>query len=160
MGQDAASELLKKSPHKEAILKSRILIVEDEAVSREILKQIFAKNGFANIIEATNGKDGLAKAREHKPDLVITDLRMPEMDGYALCRALRAEPDPALSAIPILVRTALDDPSDRAEVWEARATDYFSKPVNADDLLARCVTHLGYLAAVRRARELIRQEIK
>ena len=112
---------------------STILIVEDNADVRAYLKRRLAP--YYHIAEAADGEAGLAKAHEVKPALVISDVMMPRMDGYDLCRALKA--DDALSAIPVILLTAKADEQSQIEGLETGADDYIAKPFSAEVLLAR-----------------------
>ena len=85
-----------------------ILVVEDSPTQAEELKFILEKRGF-KVSVASNGKAALASLRTHKPDIVITDIIMPEMDGYELCRQIGS--DPSFADIPVILVTALTDPT-------------------------------------------------
>ena len=87
------------------------------------------------VVEAEDGEDGLAKAREVEPDLVISDVMMPRMDGLALLHALRQ--DEALSAVPVILLTARAAEADRLAGLEAKADDYLTKPFSAEELKVR-----------------------
>ncbi|MDX2432413.1 MAG: ATP-binding protein [Bacteroides sp.] len=110
-----------------------ILIVEDNPDLRSYICDKFGKQ--YRVLEAENGKDGLEKAIEHIPDLVITDLMMPEMGGVEMCRRLKEHPN--TNHIPLIMLTAKADKDSRLEGLEASADDYISKPFDTDLLLAR-----------------------
>ncbi len=114
-----------------------ILIVDDEAMIREFLDALLATEGY-NLAFATNGAEGLAKARELTPDLILLDVMMPDMDGFEVCRELRS--DPGLTEIPIIMVTGLDDKESRLEGIEAGANDFVTKPFNGAELRARVRT--------------------
>ncbi len=137
---------------KSGILNSRILIIEDDFVGRATLVQIFKKNGFVNIESAEDGKKGLEKIYAYKPNLVITDIQMPEMDGFELCRQVRSHENPDIANTPILVETALTESEDKTHIFEAGASDYVRKPIDAKELMARSVIHLE--------RELMMRELR
>jgi PAS domain S-box-containing protein len=113
-----------------------ILAVEDSPTQLESLKYVLEKSGFS-VITAANGKDGLsaAKANASAIDLVITDIVMPEMDGYAFCKELRA--DGSLKHLPVVLLTALSDPSDVIKGLESGADNFICKPYEDRALLAR-----------------------
>ncbi len=119
--------------------KRKILVVDDEAQITRVLKTTLSAQGYA-IRTASDGKQGLQEVRSWLPDLVITDLRMPNMDGLGLCRSLRAE-----SHIPIIVLSVKGEEATKVEALDAGADDYVTKPFNVNELLARV------RAALRRA---------
>ncbi|MBF0162728.1 MAG: response regulator [Magnetococcales bacterium] len=111
-----------------------LLIVEDSAVQRVMLQRLLREAGYA-VLAAKDGVEGLAMAREQRPALVITDIAMPNMDGYAMCRAIKS--DPQLAALPVLLLTGLDDPKEVIRGLEAGADNYLTKPVEDAHLLER-----------------------
>lgn len=117
-----------------------ILLVDDMEFNLLILKEILASYGFANVELAKNGKEALEKTRDLKPDLVILDLIMPEMDGFEYCQTIRSDPDQ--QRLPILVQTALTVPEQRKKAFAAGATDFVAKPIDADEIIARSLVHL------------------
>ncbi|KPV47972.1 Fis family transcriptional regulator, partial [Kouleothrix aurantiaca] len=109
----------------------KILIVDDEAGLRELVRINLEHEGFA-VIQAENGAQGLAMAREELPDLVIMDVMMPEMDGWEACRQLRE-----FSQVPVLMLTARVQSQDIVTGLDSGADDYLGKPFNMDELMAR-----------------------
>ena len=109
----------------------KILIVDDEAGLRELVRINLEHEGFA-VIQAENGAQGLAMAREELPDLVIMDVMMPEMDGWEACRQLRE-----FSQVPVLMLTARVQSQDIVTGLDRGADDYLGKPFNMDELMAR-----------------------
>lgn len=123
-----------------------ILIVEDEPALQDTLSYNLKKDGFT--IEAVgDGRTAIESARRLKPDLIILDLMLPEIDGFEVCRILRRE-----MTTPILMLTARDDEIDRVVGLEVGADDYLTKPFSMRELLARVKAQL------RRAR-LMREEL-
>ena len=120
--------------------KARILVVDDNRSLVRVLEHLLEKEGF-EVLTAFDGPEGLQKAREEKPDLIILDIIMPEMDGYEVCRLLQRDPDTARIAVLMLTRldlkrfTSRDE--ERIEGLQAGAIDYLSKPVTAKGLLDR-----------------------
>jgi PAS domain S-box-containing protein len=111
-----------------------ILVVEDSPTQLEALRFLLEEAGFA-VVAATNGREGLAAAGANRIDVVVSDIVMPEMDGYALCQALRA--DEALRHIPVILLTSLADPRDVVRGLESGANNFICKPFDAGALLAR-----------------------
>ena len=123
-----------------------ILVVEDEPALRDTLAYNLKKDGFT--VEAvSDGRSALESARRSKPDLIVLDLMLPEIDGFEVCRILRKE-----MITPILMLTARDDEIDRVVGLEVGADDYLTKPFSMRELMARVKAQL------RRSR-LLREEI-
>ncbi len=104
-----------------------VLLVEDNEDSREIYGTLLRHQGY-RVLLAESGTEGLEAAREHRPDIVVLDLGLPEMDGFEVARHLRE--DPRTSGIPILVLTVHGQPGDRADAEEAGADRYVVKPAD------------------------------
>lgn len=117
-----------------------ILMVDDRWENRTIMTNLLQPLGF-NVVEATNGKEGLEKAIALKPDLMITDLLMPEMDGFELIQHLRHTP--AIADVKIIVSSASVFETDKNRSLEAGGDAFLSKPVQADELLHQLEFHLG-----------------
>lgn len=111
---------------------ARILIVEDELPMRTALKDCLEGEGY-RVITASDGEEGLRKVMAEKPDLVLLDVMMPKLDGFALCAELRR----LANAVPILMLTAKGQIEDRVTGLDAGADDYLVKPFSTDELLAR-----------------------
>jgi DNA-binding response OmpR family regulator len=110
----------------------RILIVEDELPMRTALQDVLAAEGY-RVLTAADGQDGLERALKEKPDLVLLDVMMPKLDGYAVCAELRRLANP----VPILMLTAKGQVEDRVNGLDAGADDYLVKPFSTEELLAR-----------------------
>ncbi|MGH0037717.1 MAG: response regulator [Myxococcota bacterium] len=117
-----------------------ILIVDDVAMFRELGSVFLARSG--TVITANDGKQGLELARMRRPDLVIADLHMPEMDGAQLCREIKA--DPELEDTPVIIMVGTDDPGDRGRALRAGADDLLSKPLSRIALVATVTRFLAY----------------
>jgi DNA-binding response OmpR family regulator len=113
--------------------KPLILVVEDDADVRKFICDPL-KPGF-RLVEAANGKEGIEKAKEHIPDLIVSDIMMPELDGYELCRQLKQ--DIETSHIPIMLLTAKASEESILQGLKTGANDYITKPFNAEILLSR-----------------------
>jgi DNA-binding response OmpR family regulator len=111
---------------------SRILIVEDETPMRTVLQDCLEGEGY-RVLTAPDGHAGLERAIKEKPDLVLLDIMMPRLDGFAVCSRLRR----ASSASRILMLTAKGQVEDRVRGLDAGADDYLVKPFSTDELLAR-----------------------
>lgn len=111
----------------------RILTVDDSASVRQMVSFTLRKAGY-EVIEAVDGKDGLAKAGAEKSDLIVTDLNMPNMDGIAMITAIRKLP--GYSFIPILMLTTESQVEKKDAGRKAGATGWIVKPFNADQLIA------------------------
>ncbi len=110
----------------------RILVVEDERAMRTALEDVLAGEGY-RVLTAADGQCGLERALGEKPDLILLDLMMPRLDGYAVCRELRK----LGITIPILMLTAKGMVEDRVQGLDVGADDYLVKPFSTEELLAR-----------------------
>ena len=114
----------------------RALVVDDERDFRLLMTMFLRRSGMPIDVDvASNGADALRQADAQLPDLILLDVMMPGMDGFEVCRRLRAGPRTA--AIPILMLTALDEVASRARGALAGTDDYLSKPFARPELLAR-----------------------
>lgn len=110
-----------------------ILIIEDQPDMRENIATILEMEDHA-VLEASNGRQGITLAREEKPDLILCDVMMPELDGYGVLQELRQ--DRTISGTPFIFLTARGEKRDQREGMNLGADDYLTKPVSAQDLLA------------------------
>ena len=116
----------------------RLLLVDDEPTNLQVLRHILQAD--YRLLFATDGERALQVAREQRPDLILLDVMMPHLDGYAVCRVLKA--DAATAAIPVIFITALTDSQDETAGFDAGAVDYITKPVSPPVVRARVRTHL------------------
>jgi adenylate cyclase len=145
-------------------MNERILVVDDTPANIQAVVGILREKGYQLSI-ATNGKQALAVLERVRPDLILLDVMMPEMDGFETCRRLKESAD--WREIPVIFLTAKTETADLVKGFEAGAVDYVGKPFNAHELLARVNTHLTVdqlrrsLAAknaeLARAHELVRR---
>jgi two-component system, OmpR family, KDP operon response regulator KdpE len=119
-----------------------IIVIEDETSMRRLLKTILAAQGYL-VVEAETGRRGLVEAGTRKPDLVILDLGLPDMDGTQVIKQLRE-----WSQIPIVVLSARDQESQKVKALDNGADDYLTKPFGAAELLARVRVALRHAARV------------
>ena len=117
--------------------KKRILVVDDEPQITRVLRTALTGSGY-EVRTANDGLAGLRSAREWQPDLVMTDISMPNMNGIELCRQLRSE-----SSLPIIVLSVKGEEKTKVEALDAGADDYVTKPVGMDELLARVRRNLA-----------------
>jgi len=110
-----------------------LLVIEDEAPLRANLVRILTAEGY-RVIAAADGDEGVRRAREDRPDLVICDILMPRLDGYGVLASLRSQPETA--ALPFIFLTASADKDDLARGLQSGANDYVTKPFKIADLLA------------------------
>jgi two-component system cell cycle response regulator DivK len=109
----------------------RILCIEDNAENRLLVRRILEAEGFS-VLEATDGPSGLESAAQMRPDLILLDINLPEMDGYDLARRFRNTP--GLQQVPILAVTANVMQGDRERSLEAGCDGYIQKPIDVDRL--------------------------
>lgn len=119
---------------------TKILVIEDEETVRENILELLDAEGF-EAIAAENGRIGLNLAQQHRPDLILCDIRMPELDGYGVLSALRSEPETA--GIPFLFLTAKAAKTDVNLGMELGASNYITKPFTLVELLTAIETHTG-----------------
>ena len=117
----------------------RILVIDDEEDYRAMITITLKMMGY-EVIGASNGVDGLAAVKTHHPDLVLCDIRMPEMDGYALLGALKE--DPECAAIPFIFLTGNTAKSEMRQGMQLGADDYLTKPFTSDELITSVKTRL------------------
>jgi signal transduction histidine kinase len=135
----------------------KILVIDDEDDYRAMIKVTLKMIGY-DVIEASNGLDGLAAARMHHPDLVLCDIKMPEMDGYTLLGRLKE--DPACAAIPFVFLTGNAAKSDRRQGMQLGADDYLTKPFTSDELITAIKTRLARKKSLQKYYELQFDDIK
>jgi CheY-like chemotaxis protein len=111
-----------------------IVVIDDEPRIRELLVELLTPEGY-NILTATDGKDAMDLILKSKPDLILTDIRMPRLDGITFCKALRL--DREARTIPIIVLTALNSRGQLEEAMAAGADDFVGKPFDAVELKIR-----------------------
>ncbi len=112
-----------------------ILIVDDELPILSAMKRILEKAGYESITTADNGRTALEAIAHNRPDLVILDILMPQMDGLEVCRRIRA--DPYTAKVPVLFLTGKGNPADIAQGLDAGGDDYLTKPFENVELTAR-----------------------
>ena len=123
-----------------------ILVIEDETAIREKILTVLQYEGF-DVLEACDGAEGVGIAREHRPDLILCDILMPEMSGYCALSSLRASSE--TSSIPVIFLTAAASRVDMRKGMELGADDYITKPYTVEELLTAVRTRLERQAVIR-----------
>lgn len=108
-----------------------VLVVDDEPMARTLLRLMLVRAGF-EVLEAADGPEALTKVKEQLPDLMILDVMMPGIDGFAVCEALRQEED--TSDLPIIMLSAKTDSSSVRKGLRVGATKYLTKPISQEEL--------------------------
>lgn len=121
-------------------MSKRILIIEDSEVNRRLMRDVLIYHGF-EVIEASNGKEGIELALKQRPDLILLDMQMPVMDGFEVLRVIRDNPD--LRGIKIITVTSFAMVGDKERILKAGADDYIAKPIDTRELPKRVKMMLG-----------------
>ncbi len=119
--------------------KRKILIVDDDPDLQRLMTLVLEMAGY-EVVTANNGAEALTKVRSERPDLILLDIMMPEMDGFETCRRLRKLPEGA--QIPVLMLSAADQVTDKVKGLRVGANDYITKPADSRELIARIEAHL------------------
>ena len=138
-----------------AMSKGRILVVEDNMDNYELVRFVLERAGY-DVFLAMNGRDGVAAARLQKPDLILMDLTMPEMDGWVAAEKLKD--DEITKSIPLYALSAHTLPSDRKRALEAGCDGYISKPIHMAgflDVVERALGRKKEKKRSRKSREII-----
>ena len=117
----------------------KILIVEDVEMNRDLLVQLLEDD--YELVEAVDGQQGLELAAQEKPDLILLDVGLPEMDGWEVARRIRA--DEVLKAIPIIAVTAHAMAGDQERAFQAGCNDYIAKPIDEEELWEKVEKHIA-----------------
>ena len=120
--------------------RKKILVVDDEETVLLVFKTHLNAAGY-DVVTASSGKAGLEAVGREDPDLVLLDVMMPEMNGFAVCRAIRD--NPAWKKLPVVMITGLHGEADAQEGRQSGATDFMTKPVDYDDLTKRVRKFIG-----------------
>ncbi|MEA3316612.1 MAG: hybrid sensor histidine kinase/response regulator [Bacteroidota bacterium] len=128
-----------------------LLVVDDNVTNLKLLGNILKKEGY-RLAFAKNGKDAITLSQKTKPDLILLDIMMPEMDGYEVCTKLKS--DVQTAEIPVIFLTAKSETDDVVEGFNIGGVDYITKPFKKDELLVRINTHVE----LKKANEQIREQ--
>ena len=115
-------------------MKNRILVIEDTEDNRQIIRDLLTSVGY-ELIEASDGAEGVELAAKHKPDLILMDIQLPTVDGYEATRRIKA--DPATAHIPVIAVTSYALSGDEAKSRAAGCDGYVAKPFSPKQLLAK-----------------------
>lgn len=127
-----------------------ILVVDDNPANLRLLSQILSEHGY-HVRTAISGVRALASVELDPPEMILLDIRMPDMDGYEVCRQLKANPHTV--DIPILFISALDDTQDKVSAFSSGGLDYITKPLHVEEVIARVETHLSLRRLQRNLQE-------
>ncbi len=120
-------------------MKQKILVIEDNEQNMYLVNFILSKYGY-QVIQARSGDEGIQQAQQHKPDLVLLDIQLPIMDGYAVARELRKMK--VMAEIPIVAVTSYAMPGDRENALEAGCSGYIEKPINPETFITEVEHYL------------------
>ncbi|MBF0197270.1 MAG: hybrid sensor histidine kinase/response regulator [Planctomycetes bacterium] len=130
--------------------KHHVLVIDDEQINLEILNEILKDRYQTTLVQSSH--EGILLAQERKPDLIILDVMMPEMDGYETCENIRK--DPIFKDTPILFISALDDTESKIKAFKIGGNDYITKPFHQEEVLARVEVHLNLYRSYKELKEL------
>ena len=126
--------------NEQAVLNNKdILIVDDKLENLKVLESTLTQCGYA-VRKAINGSMALMGANAEPPDLVLLDIKMPDMDGYQVCQQLKSNPE--TKAVPVIFLSALDDALDKVRAFDVGGVDYITKPFQTKEILARVQNQL------------------
>lgn len=114
--------------------RGKVLVIDDEEYIQHILNFSFGAEGY-DVLTASDGEEGINKAKNEKPDIIVMDIMMPKMDGYEACKRIKA--DPETKDIPVILLTAKGREADRKLGADAGADDYVVKPFSPGRLIER-----------------------
>lgn len=120
-------------------MKQKILVIEDNEQNLYLITFILEKGGYL-VLQARDGREGIEMASQTNPILILLDIQLPRMDGYAVARALRS--DPKLAEVPIVAVTSYAMVGDKEQVLAAGCTGYIEKPINPETFMAEVEQHL------------------
>ncbi len=134
--------------------RGEVLIIEDTPASLQLLTDLLTQAGYV-ARRAQDGKMGLLSAQAQPPELILLDVRMPDIDGYEVCRRLKS--DPRTHDVPVIFLSALRETEDKVLAFQLGAVDYISKPYQSAEVLARVGTHVELRRLQARLEELVQE---
>lgn len=135
----------------------RILVVDDTTANLQLLTNLLTEHGYS-VYPASDGELALEFVRSTLPDLILLDIRMPEMDGFEVCRRLKA--DERTRAIPVIFISILEDERDKVKGFREGAVDYINKPFHPEEVLARVEIHLRLRELTERLEQKVGERTK
>lgn len=150
-----ASSVIQRTISETDLSNCQILVIEDNPSNQILVSQLLNVAGIVNIETAQDGIEGLQKAFQLKPDLIILDITMPRMNGYEVLHQLKIQEE--TSNIPILIQTASDTRAARDKTFSSGATDFITKPVNPLEFFSRIKVHLENRLLVKRLENKLKQ---
>jgi CheY-like chemotaxis protein len=135
---------------------NNIVVVDDQPANLKLLEELLTQQGHT-VRSFPRGRLALDAAARHVPDLILLDINMPEMDGFEVCRRLKA--DLKLAGIPVLFLSALNETRDKVTAFRSGGVDYITKPFQLEEVRARVDTHLELYRARQRERELLERTL-
>lgn len=136
--------------------RQKLMVVDDNPDSLDLLVNILRQKGY-EVCSFPRGRQALAEASRNPPDLILLDINMPGMDGYEVCRRLKANDE--VSNIPVVFISARDEPEDKVKGFRYGAVDYISKPFHSEEVHARVETHLKLRRAQQVEQELLEKTL-
>jgi CheY-like chemotaxis protein/DNA-binding CsgD family transcriptional regulator len=130
-----------------------VLVIDDDLDNQRVLSAWLQADG-CRVLKALGGITALERAHHEQPDLILTEVKMREMDGFETCRRLKT--DKTLQKIPVVFMTALADPDDKVKAFELGAVDFIAKPLQPEEVLVRIRTHLRLQGVIEQLEEKVR----
>lgn len=147
LNQTESMERFEDSPQ---VRNASILIVDDTIYNIQLLSLMLIRQGY-KVYQATSGLEALDKVNEQLPDIILLDIRMPDINGYEVCTRLKS--NPITKDIPIIFISSIEEPSEKVEAFSVGGVDYISKPFQLIEVLARIETHLRLCSLQKKLQE-------
>ncbi|MEA5476307.1 hybrid sensor histidine kinase/response regulator [Pseudanabaena galeata UHCC 0370] len=144
------TESIEQSEDSQQVGNASILIVDDTIYNIQLLSLMLIRQGY-KVQQATSGLEALDKVNEQLPDIILLDIRMPDLNGYEVCTRLKT--NPATKDIPIIFISSIEEPSEKVEAFSVGGVDYISKPFQLIEVLARIETHLRLCSLQKKLQE-------
>lgn len=130
------------------LLACPILVVDDSEMNLQLIANLLSRAGFQSVSRAKDGMEAIEKMATKKPDLIILDLIMPNMDGYTFCNYVQSLPD--LAFIPIIIQTAVEKEEEYDKIFAIGAADLIKKPIIPSALIQKVIEHLQAFLATKK----------